>query len=221
MTNPVDIPVFELIYVIVNYGMGSKVLHKAKEYGIRSGTIIPGKGTVNNSLLNFFSLYDERKEIVLMGTDIKTAEHVLIELNRTFQFEKSHHGIVFTIGSCDIVGTKYKPEATQEERGVNKSMYKIIFTIVNRGRAEDVIEAATAAGSKGGTIITARGSGIHETSKLFYMEIEPEKEMVLILSKQDVTDAIVSSIREKLELDKPGNGIIFIQDVSRAYGFYE
>lgn len=36
--------------------------------------------------------------------------------------------------------------------------------------------------------------------------IEPEKEMVMILSKEDITENIVSSIRERLEIDKPGNG---------------
>ena len=35
--------------------MGSKVLHKAKEYGIRSGTIIPGKER-STILVEFFSL---------------------------------------------------------------------------------------------------------------------------------------------------------------------
>ena len=100
-------------------------------------------------------------------------------------------------------------------------MYQIIITIVNRGKAEDVIEAAKAAGSKGGTIINARGSGVNETSKLFNMDIEPEKEMVMILSKEDITENIVSSIHERLEIDKPGNGIIFIQNVNKTYGIYE
>jgi nitrogen regulatory protein PII len=53
------------------------------------------------------------------------------------------------------------------------------------------------------------------------MEIEPEKEMVMILSKKDITDAIVSSIRKKLEIDVPGNGIIFVQNVVQSYGIYE
>ena len=97
-------------------------------------------------------------------------------------------------------------------------MYRAIFTIVDRGRAEDVMDAANEVGAKGGTIINARGSGIHETNKLFSMEIEPEKEMVMILSEKSVVDSIVSSIRKKLDIDKPGKGIIFVQEVSRAYG---
>lgn len=222
MTNNNSMPIFELIYVVVNYGMGSRILRKAKEYGISGETIFLGKGTVNNSLLNFLSLYDERKEIVLLGTDNHTADHALVELNKEFKFEKPNHGIVFTTSACEIIGARcYKSEENEEGRGVNKQMYQNIITIVNRGKAEEVIEAAKAAGSKGGTIINGRGSGVNETSKLFNMDIEPEKEIVMILSKEAITEAIVTSIREKLEIDKPGNGIIFIQNINKAYGVYE
>ena len=58
---------FELIYAVVGYGLGSKFMHKARDYGLQGGTILPAKGTVQNAILNFFSLYDERKEMVLMG----------------------------------------------------------------------------------------------------------------------------------------------------------
>lgn len=217
-----DIPVFELIYVIVNYGLGSKVLRNAKKHGIFDCTVFQGRGTVSNKLAKFLSLYDERKEIILFGTDRETAEHVLDELNKEFQFEKPHHGIVFTISACSILGTEiHKCEKNEEGRGGDKSMYQIIMSIVNRGMAEEVIEAAEAAGSKGGTIMNARGAGVSETKKVFNIEIEPEKEMVMILSKKDTTENIVSSIRQKLEIDKPGNGIIFVQDVNKVYGIYE
>ncbi len=222
MINDNNLHGYELVYVIVNYGMGSRVLHKAKKYGICGGTVYLGRGTVNNLLLKFLSLYEERKEIVLLGTDRNTAYDALEKLNKDFQFEKPNHGIVFTTSMFEIIGSRNGGcDVEKKERGENNSMYQIIITIVNRGKAEDVIDAAKVAGSKGGTIIHARGSGINETSKLFHMDIEPEKEMVMILSKIETTDAIVSSIREKLEIDKPGNGIIFIQNVNKTYGIYE
>lgn len=213
---------FELIYVIVNYGMGSRVLQTAKKLGLPGGTVVIGKGTVNHSILNFLSLYDERKEIVILGTNYQSTKKILADLNAVFNFEKRNHGIVFTTGAGTIIGSSfYKNEKSDRERGVRKSMYQLIITIVNRGNAGDVIDAAKAAGSKGGTIINARGSGIHETQRIFNMDIEPEKEMVMILSKEDITNSIVDSIRVALEIDQPGNGIIFIQDVNQTYGIYE
>jgi len=96
--------------------------------------------------------------------------------------------------------------------------YNAIFAIVDKGNAEDVVDVATQAGAKGATIINARGSGIHETSKLFNMEVEQEKEIILILAEHSILKDIVSSIREKFNIDEPGKGIIFVQEVHQTMG---
>lgn len=213
---------FELIYIIVNFGLGSKVLKLAKKNGIKGGTVVIGKGTVKHDLLNFFSLYDERKEIVMIGSDSVTANIVIDKVYKHFKMNKPNHGIIFTIKMNQVVGSsQYQKPVKPIKRSEKHMEYQVIVTIVNRGSAQDVIEVANEAGSRGGTIINARGSGTHETSKIFNMEIEPEKEMVMILSRKDITDKIVENIRVKLELDKPGKGILFIQDVHQAYGIYE
>ncbi|NLZ35726.1 MAG: P-II family nitrogen regulator [Clostridiales bacterium] len=212
----------ELICFIVNFGLGSKILKKAKQYNVSGGTILLGKGTVNSKILDYLGLSDVRKEIVLMAADKEIAEVALEKLNKDFKLEKPNHGIAFTTSICGIAGTRScKCNKKKEERGAENTMYHSITVIVDRGKAEDVIDAATKAGSKGGTIINARGSGIHETSKVFAIEIEPEKEIVLIISKSDKTEDIISSIKEELEIEKPGNGIIFVQNISEVYGLYE
>lgn len=222
MVNNSEITDIELVCVIVNFELGSKVMKIAKNYGISGGTVLLGKSTADKLILELLGITDIRKEIVLMVTDKKTAYQVLEKLDEKFKFEKPNHGIAFTTSVCAVIGSRIsKDENMGEERGVDSNMYHLITVIVDKGKAEDVIDAATKAGSKGGTIINARGSGIHETSKLFSMEIEPEKEIVIILSRKEKTEAIVSSIREQLKIDEPGNGILYIQDVNKAYGLCE
>ncbi len=209
----------ELIYVIVNFGHGSRILKSAKHHGVRGGTILLGRGTVKSRLLEFLSLYEVRKEIVLMLAEKSVAFEALRKLDEEVHFDKPHHGIAFTIPVHRIMGTNCIDCKISTERGADV-MYRAIFAIVDKGRAEDVVEAAEKAGAKGGTIINARGSGIHETSKLFSMEIEPEREVVLILTETEAADVISSAVRDALKMDEPGNGIIFIQDVSSVYGIY-
>jgi len=213
---------FELICVIVSIGLGSKVIKIAKKNGVTGATVLLGKGTIQSRLLELLGLSsDIRKEIVLMLAEKTTAYYALEKLNEVFKFDKPHHGIAFTTPIKSFYGShNYKPENIKENRGVENPMYNAIFVVVDKGNAEDVIEAAEKAGSRGGTIINARGSGIHETSKLFSMEIEPEKEIVLILAENSVTDAIVSSIRENMNIDEPGKGIIFVQSINKTYGLY-
>ena len=210
----------ELLCVIVKSGLGSKVMQKAKQSGISGGTVILGKGTVNNKILDFIGLADVSKEVVMMISNTELVNKALVKLDEEFKFSKPNHGIAFTTNICDVFGTR-SCKCNKEEKGGENNMYNVITVIVDKGRAEDVIDAATKAGSQGGTILNARGSGVHETSKVFAMEIEPEKEVVIILSKNDKTSDIVGSIREELKLDKPGNGILFVQDINKTYGLYE
>ena len=53
-------------------------------------------------------------------------------------------------------------------------MYHIITTSSEKGQGEKVVEAATEAGSKGGTITNCKGSE-SRTSKLFSMEMSLEE----------------------------------------------
>ena len=210
---------FELIWVIVNFGKGSKVMYAAKKCGVTGGTIILAKGTANDKFADFLGLSDIRKEIVLMVSNKKMTRSALDRLDKKFNFKKPNHGIAFTTGVSEVIGSVgCKATEADREEGGEEAMHCAITAVVDKGKAEDVIDAATAAGSRGGTIINARGSGVHETSKLFFMDIEPEKEIVLILSEKKEAEAIISSIREKLDIEQPGKGIIFVQEVSKVYG---
>ena len=72
MVNDTGKACFELIWAIVNFGKGSKVMQEAKKHGITGGTILLGKGTANNLIADLFGLSDIRKEIVLMGANTMT-----------------------------------------------------------------------------------------------------------------------------------------------------
>lgn len=222
MKNNSDTIGFELVCIIVNYGVGSKLIQSAKRHGFTGGTVLLGRGTVNSKILDFIGLSEIRREIILMIANNEIVEEVLNKLNEEFKFSKPNHGIAYTTSICAVMGARScNFNKLKEKRGVENPMYNLITVIVDKGVAEDVIDAATVAGSKGGTIINARGSGINETSKLFSMDIEPEKEIVIILSKIEETEKIVAALKEYLDIDKPGKGIIYIQNVNSTYGIYD
>ncbi|AWW27500.1 MULTISPECIES: P-II family nitrogen regulator [Acetobacterium] len=213
---------YEMLAVIVNFGVGSKVLHLGKKYGISGGTIFLGKGTQHCLLNDFFDICDERVEVVLMIAQTEKIESAAEAISQKFKFAKANHGIAFTAALNNFLGVRncfY--DKTHEEKGVNKTMYEAIFVIVDRGNAETVVGAAEAAGAKGGTIMNARGSGIHEYSKLFAMDIEPEKEVVMLILETAKTETVVNAIQDATEMSKPGNGIIFTIGVNRTYGLYQ
>lgn len=212
---------YDLLCVIVNIGTGSKVIKFAKKNGILGATVFIGKGTVKSRILELLDLSEVRKEILLMIADRATSEKFLEKLYKEFKLDKPNHGIAFSTCIRDILGTKtYKCESERKYGGDEIKMYNAIYVIVDKGKAEDVVAAAKKAGARGGTIINARGSGIHEYNKIFSMDIEPEKEFVLILAEESLTDGITSMIRKELSIDEPGNGIIFVQGINKTYGLF-
>ena len=208
---------YELMCIIVNYGSGSKVLKIAKKNGVSGGTILIGRGTIKNCILEFLDLCESKKEIIFIIAQNEKIEKTIEQVSKTYKFHKPYHGIAFTMPIKCFVGCKNQNYSNQSEVE-NEVMYNSIFIIVNRGEGEAVMETATSVGAKGGTIINARGAGVSETSMLFSMAIEPEKEMVMILSETSVTDKIVEKVREVHKIDEPGNGVIFVQDIKKAYG---
>lgn len=211
---------FELICVVVNHGLATKVIRIARQCGVPGATVCLGTGTVRrNRILELLELTDSRKEIVLMVSEKETAYRALEELDKELRFERPNHGIAFTTPVKYFIRSgRQGYDEVNESRGVVKTMHSVIFVVVDRGKGEEVIDAATAAGSKGGTILHGRGAGVHEASTVFSIPIEPEKDVVMILAENELVDPIVSSIRTNLKIDEPGNGIIFVQDVYKTYG---
>ena len=96
--------------------------------------------------------------------------------------------------------------------------FQLIITIVNKGHCGKVIDSSREAGAEGGTIITGRGSGVHEKAKIFSFAIEPEKDIVLTLVPDDRTEKVLEAIVKATKLNEPGNGIAFILDVEKVTG---
>ena len=96
--------------------------------------------------------------------------------------------------------------------------HKLLITIVKKGVASKVVKASKHAGAEGGTVLYARGTGIHEVQKFFGINVEPEKEVILTLMPKEKMDSIVTAVEIAGRLNKPGNGIGFVVDVKRIAG---
>jgi len=205
---------------ILEFGKGSKALKIGKNLGAFGGTILLGDGTVANNLLNILGITEIRKEIFITITDKKIENLIYEEMSNEFKLDKPNHGIAFSVPLKKCLGIgQIKTESNLQKEGVRD--LEAIFAIVDKGLSDDVLESAQRAGSTGGTIIHGRGTALEETERLFNITIEPEKEIVLIISNKDNTGKIVNKINENLDIEESNKGIIFVLDVSRSVGIYK
>lgn len=96
--------------------------------------------------------------------------------------------------------------------------YDLIITVVNRGFADQVVDAAKSAGAHGGTILKGRGTGIHEAEKILGIPIQPDKDIVLTLVCNQIKRDVLHAIAQKAGLNKEGNGLSFSLPVEDVVG---
>jgi len=96
--------------------------------------------------------------------------------------------------------------------------FKLIVTIVNKGKASEVVEASKRAGAEGGTIILGRGTAKKSFLDLLGINFEPEKEIILTLVREDKVNDVLQAISDEVKLNKPGNGIGFVINIKELLG---
>lgn len=216
---------YKLIVTVVNKKTARKVVEASKKAGADGGTVIMGRGTGIWEIKTFFGIpIEPDKEIVLTLISGEKTDDVLKAVIIAGKIDKPGYGIAFVIDTKITAGICHAraPEATNEDlRGMaveNGILYDLIITIINKGQSEKVVEASKKAGARGGTIISGRGTGVHEHAKLFGITIEPEKEIVLTLIEREKTNEVLQTIVKEAGLDRPGKGIAFVVEVERVAG---
>lgn len=101
---------------------------------------------------------------------------------------------------------------------VLKQDFNLIITIVHRGFSDPVINIAKSAGAEGATILTGRGTSIHETDVVLGVQIQPEKEIILILVKKNLRRKIMKAITTHAGLSSEGRGLCFSIPVDEVAG---
>jgi nitrogen regulatory protein PII len=100
----------------------------------------------------------------------------------------------------------------------NVKQYEMIYSIVNQGYSDIVMQAAKENGARGGTTYLANGTGAKEYQKFYGIEISPEKEVVIIIVERQIKDKIMKAIYEVAGLDTKGAGICFSMSLDDVYG---
>lgn len=190
-----------------------------------------GKGTAVSEILDYLGLEDTKRLIVLSFIREDKIPLVYDLLNKVLNLDNKGTGIAFAINLSsasgalskiidkydDGIDNKFKLDYIREEYHMTKD-YELILTIVSSGYLEQVMEAAKSVGAKGGTVIHAKGLGYEEAVKFLGITIQPEKDIVLILSTKSKKNNIMEAINKKAGLSTPGKGICFSLPVSSTFG---
>ena len=241
---PVPPKKLSLLMTVMDRGTGLKASEVYRKYGLTFNLIAPARGAAGSDMLDILGITESEKDLVISTVVQEQAKEILNIVSDAFHFDKPGTGIAFSIPIVGVSGPRafryimgdsdevIKKEASKEgEEHMNQEKeikenttsysertFDLVITIVNRGHADHAVDAARSVGSHGGTILYARGTGIHEVEKFFGISIQPEKEVVLSLIRRTITKTVVHEIVEKAGLATEGRGLCFVLPVEHVAG---
>lgn len=209
-----------LVIISDNERKIEKVINKFK---LPFNTITHGTGTASKSMLNFFGLNENEKCINVSLIPEYMEKDLFDKLNEFMKLKEIGNGIAFSIplsSSSKYINNAFakKEGEKMEDSKIKERKYQLLVSIVNEGYSEKVMNAAKKCGANGGTLIKGRELGGKNSFKFFNMTMEPEKDIVLIVCKNEEKNKIMEIIIEKTGLKTDGQGMCFSLPIDTTLG---
>ena len=195
-----------------------------------------GKGTAPSEMLDIFGLSGSVRLITLGILPKFFGANALKKIGRQLYFHQ-RGGIVVTLPvtglqtpvfqtlneeTRDQLAQQIKERIERDMAEMHEhSNYSMIWVSVANGYSDDVIDAAQAAGAKGGTILKGRRRNSEHVSQHLGISIQDEQDFVLIVVPREKKAAIMSAITTACGLRTPAHGVVFSLPVDEAVGLEE
>ncbi len=210
----------KLLFVINDSEKNLKVL--TNKFALPFNTVMHGEGTASQGILDFLGLTKTEKIILTSIIPDVQEKEILSYIKKEMKIKEIGKGVAFT---CPLSSSPiYVKEAFKEKEGTlmkNKDKYHLLLTIVVEGYAEKVMNVAKKCGANGGTLIKGRAIGSKSGFKFFNVEVEPEKDILLIVCKEDEKNKIMEGILEKFGANTEAKGMCISLPIDNVTGTIE
>lgn len=185
---------------------------------------LSGRGTAVKSMLDVLGIESNLKRIMFSVANEEKTREFITRQKRQLHIGVPGHGIVIAVPVKSIGGGKTVAYLRGED-GTAKYppslnyAYELIVVIANEGRTDTVMNAARAAGARGGTVLHGKGTGSEAAMKFLNISIADEKEVILIVAPTAEKTAIMSEILKKAGPDTDAKAIAFSLPTSAVAGF--
>lgn len=185
--------------------------------------VMHGSGTAVQSMMDLLGIESREKRVVMTIADREKTKALIKAQKRVLHLGVPGHGIVIAVPVKSIGGGKAMAYLNADNKTAKqppefKFAYELIIAVTNEGCTDMVMNAARAAGARGGTTLHGKGTG--EKDPHFYnITLAEEKEVVMIVAAREEKSKIMSSIIEKAGPDTEAGTIVFSLPTTEVAGF--
>lgn len=214
-----------VLFTIIPYSKKLLLENIFKQNNLPLNLVFHGEGTATSDLMDMFGIEETKRLVSISFIREKRIPSIYGILENKLGLNKEASGIGFTLPVSSISGflpnviNKYEGSKEQEsEEQFMTNAYELIVTIVSNGYYDRVMDAAKSVGAKGGTVIHAKGLGSSEMVKFLGITIQPEKDLVLILTDKSKKSLMMEKIAEQAGICTEGKGISFSVPITSVLG---
>lgn len=217
---------YQLMTLITTHKLGDKAESIFKKHGLSLQYRLSAEGTASSDMMDVLGLGSVDKCVLLSVLPHAAAQDILGKLKRELRMHAVNSGIAFTVplsGGSGLLLHLAKGAGEETERKDDKTMdnrtHALVVAMINRGFSGDVMEAAKAAGARGGTVVHSRCIGSAEASALLGLNTNEEKEIVLILTDAQQKTAIMEAVTAHCGAATAAKGLVLSLPVDSVTGF--
>lgn len=211
---------------IISRGKGKKYMDMLNEKNIRLHFQCAGSGTAPSNMMDIFGLSDNDKDVVISFAAASVIESLSTELAGAVGSNSSYGGLLTVMPLVAInrlpAEIIFRISQSTNEKGAVSEMtsenkYHYVFISVNQGYTDQVMQTAKRAGATGGTVIRARMAGAERLAQFGDLEVQDEKEIIMILAPVGISDQILNDVNREFGMKTPAQGMVCALPVEKAF----
>ncbi len=197
-----------------------------RDQQLRTLFSFPCRGSAGDQILAALGLEVSEKTLFLGVTPTRRVRRILHHATTDMGISLPGSGIALSLPMTSVSGQSAlaallggQPFDLNEVNNMPQhSDCSLLVAICEGGHADTVMEAALSGGARGGTIIHAKGTAGEENRFFMDIALASEKEMILIICREEARTAIMRAVMDKAGIDSPAHTILFSLPVEAVAG---
>lgn len=186
------------------------------------------KGTAPSELLDAFGLGGTTRVITAGLLPRDRVRDTFEALNQKLNYRRRGTGVAVTVPLTGLQGPVLKilNEETRKETPMEQTAnettgrgaYALVWVSVNPGYSDAVIDAARAAGARGGTILKGRRRNTDDVTRFLGISMQAEQDYVMIILPADKKLEVMNAVNTACGLKTEAQGVIVSLPVDDVMG---
>lgn len=212
-----------MLLSIVGRNNGKKLMTKLDNNNIRLHLQTTGFGTAPSEMMDILGLASNDKDIVMSYGAESNVKALMKSFGESFASHSEYGGLLMVLKLSSInrltseILNRNKIEIGDEDIMNNNHKHNLIMITVSQGYIDDVMQTAKKAGAMGGTVIRGRLAETDRLKELANIDIEEEREILLIMAPAAITNTIMDEVNKSFGLKTEARGIMCSVPVEKAY----